>query len=112
MVVAVTARLAPALGPALDAGAGAPDPVAGALEEAGASAGVGDTAAGALADGCDVGVAVFGVGCACREVQPASTSARMATASALFLVTRKWARPVGAIADVTDSLCASHMTNA
>ena len=106
MVVAVTARLALARGPALDDGAGVPDPVAGA------SPGVGDTAAGALADGCDVGVAVFGATRACREVQPARTSARTATASAMFLVTRKWARPGGAIADITDSLWASHMTNA
>ena len=112
MVVAVTARLALAPGPALDAGAGVPDPVAGALEDAGALSGVGDTATGALADGCDVGVAVFAATRACREVQPARTSARTATASAMFLVTRKWARPVGAIADVTDSLWASHMTNA
>ena len=110
MVVAVTARRA--VGPALDARAGEPGPVAGAREEAGASPGAGDTAVGTLADGCDVGVAVFGAGCACREVQPASTSARTATASAMFLVTRKEARPVGAIADITDSLWASHMTNA
>lgn len=113
IVVAVTASRAPAaLGPALDAGAGVPDPVAGAGEEAGAASGAGVTAVGALADVCDVGVAVFGAGCACREVQPASTSARTATAGATLLVTRKSARPLGAIAQVTDSLLASYMTNA
>jgi hypothetical protein len=43
IVVAVIARCGGALGPALDPGAGVPDPVAGAGDDAGASSGAADS---------------------------------------------------------------------
>ena len=95
-------------GAVLEAGAGTPDPLAGAGDDAGASSGGGDTATGALADGCDGAVAVFCAGCPCGDVQPASASVRTAIVGATRLVIRHWA--FGALADITNSLWPPHMT--
>jgi hypothetical protein len=98
-------------GATLEAGAGSPDPPAEGRDDAEASSGAGDTARGALTDGCDDVAVVFGAGRACGEVQPASTTATPATASGPILVVRQWAWPIRAVADVTTSLWTTHMTN-
>jgi hypothetical protein len=98
-------------GAVLEAGAGTPEPLAGARDDAGASSGGGDTATEPLADGCDDDVddvAVFCAGRPCGDVQPASTSVRTPIVGATLLVIRHWA--FGALADITNSLWPPHMT--
>ncbi len=99
-----------ALAEARDEGGGAAADAA--SEDMGAGAGAGDTGCGAPAESCDEVTVAFGATRGGDDVQLARASVIAAMPSVTRLIVGRWAQPVGAFADVTNSLSAAHMTNA